>query len=370
MSTYQWTAILAITLVFIGGILTGCGWMADADRIVVARVGDEVIRREDLQNVLREMMPEERPIIRTRDDLLDVLEEHVDRKMKDKLVDIHEGSEEVHVPRELAAQRFDALFPEYRRYIMYGDQMELSPADVAFFETEREFRIDRMQRDMLGDAAIMFRLRQAVEAGELTVSEEELEEAYEERRDDLVNLETIVFDGIVFPGEVEGASTLATGAYERLREGEDVSALAAEYAAAGTGFPLSSELQNDPRTQDRFRTFWQQASGAEAGDILGPIAIRDWEVALIDDQNRVSSRPIPQAFLVCEVIESSPARPMTLDEARPLLEESVLYEKKKEQLYEEFGVEIYPEQLPDPAGFTEEGPRSVFDETPRHSPMQ
>jgi hypothetical protein len=61
-------------------VFQGCAWLADPDRIVVAEIDGEPIRRADLNQLLREMMPEERPLIRTRSDLLEVLEDHVDFK--------------------------------------------------------------------------------------------------------------------------------------------------------------------------------------------------------------------------------------------------------------------------------------------------
>lgn len=348
------------------GLLTlfaagGCGRLTDPDHIVVAKVGDRLVRRADLNEVLRNMMPEERPLIRTRGDLLRVLENHVDRLVKHKLAEDLQGQGKIRMPRELAAQQFDARFPSYRASLENADQMGLSNADKAFLEQERDLRIDRLQKDLLGEAAIYYRIREALEAGNLTITEQEFEEEFSYRKEELRHYEELVFEGICVPASQQGASTLATEVYNRMKAGEDVSALAAECETAGTGFPLNSGLPNDPGMAHKFGPFWEQASGAPPGAVIGPVFISGWEAARPAPDGQIESQRIPDAFLVCKVIQAVPERPKTLEEAKPELSVGIFYAKMIRKLREENGVEVYEDNLPDPAAYDSSAPRSVLD---------
>jgi len=56
--------------------------IADKDRIKIARIKDEYITRGDLSKVIREMPDAERPEIRTKGDMLRVLNKHIDERIK------------------------------------------------------------------------------------------------------------------------------------------------------------------------------------------------------------------------------------------------------------------------------------------------
>ena len=59
----------------------GCGMIADKDRIKVAKINDRYITRGDLYKVIREMPDAERDI-RTKGDMLRVLNRHIDELIK------------------------------------------------------------------------------------------------------------------------------------------------------------------------------------------------------------------------------------------------------------------------------------------------
>jgi len=60
----------------------GCGMIADKDRIKVAKINDRYITRGDLYKVIREKPDAERPDIRTKGDMLRVLNRHIDELIK------------------------------------------------------------------------------------------------------------------------------------------------------------------------------------------------------------------------------------------------------------------------------------------------
>lgn len=359
-SSIRMSAVLVCILL----ALPGCGWLADPERIVVARIGDEAIRREDLTRVLREMLDDERPLIKSRNDLRRVLEHYIDYQIKQDLAEPLAAEGKISIPRQLAANRFDMQHPDYRRYIEFGKNMGLSDAERKYFEQEREYRIDLVEEELLGEAAISHRIREDLDAGTLEVSDEEYEEEYGFRKDELKNRETLVFEGIFFPTEQTGASTLATSAFNRMKAGENVRDLAAEYAAAGTGYPISSQLENDPRQAAKFGNFWQQASGSKEGDVIGPLFIKGWESAQQGPDGQMQSVRIPDSFLVARVIKAEPETQMTLEEAKPVLAPGILYAKMIRKLHEEYHVEILEENLPDPSRFDPNAPQSVFDTKP------
>ena len=340
----------------------GCGWLSDADRIVIARMHDRVIRREDLNRVLRDMQPEERPFIKNRGDLLRVLEQMVDRIVKEKLAEDLQKQGKLDMPRELAAQRFDMLFPRYISMIQNYEKFGLTEQDRAGLQQEREMRIDKIEKEMLGEFALLHRLQEEMKNGTLTATDEELRREYELRREDLYHFETVRFEGVIFPVQQPEASALAAKAQERMKAGERPDDIAAEYAATGKGVPIASAIENDPRKADRYGAFWQQVSGARPGDIAGPLYIRGWERAVTSESGEPASEPIPEAFLVCKIMDARPPMPKTFEEAKEDLRPILLYAKLVKKLREENGVVILEHKLPDPAAYGGAGPRSVFDQ--------
>lgn len=349
---------------------TGCGLLADPGRIPIAEIDGEPIRRDDLDKLLRDMSAEERPHIQTRGDLLRVLESYIDDRIKERLAAEAEANGEPLVPREEAALRFDAMNPQIRMAIERGPRMDppLSPSDVAALEQQRDNRIDELHEEMQGEAAVMRRAQRAYEAGDIEISEEEYRREYDFQRARLKHFETLYFDGVYVPVAQEDAERLAALARQRLDAGESVAELAAEYTAAGTGFPLNSALENDPARYMKTGRFWEQAAGAQPGDIAGPLFIRGWEAVRQDGANAPSSVRIPDAYLVAKITQVDPERPMTLEEAKPLVRPAILYGKMMARIRDDLNVTVYEERLPSPGGYGSQAPRSVFDAERRQQP--
>ncbi|MFO7776461.1 MAG: hypothetical protein R6W89_11760, partial [Candidatus Hydrogenedentota bacterium] len=157
--------ILAVGL--IAALASGCGMIADKDRIVVAEMGGETITRGDLMKVIREKPPEERPVIRTREDLVEALQTHIDDEIKRRLGQRLEREDVISVPRERAEQVFAQSNPELMLDLPNPEEWGMDDAMLAAMRDEREFGIDRVHDRLLGEQAVMYRIRQALQQGNI-----------------------------------------------------------------------------------------------------------------------------------------------------------------------------------------------------------
>jgi len=99
---------------------SGCGLIADKDRIRVAKLGEQYITRGDLFKVLRDMSDEERPNIETKGDLIRVLRNTIDGRIRKRLADeLEQKLGKPLVAREQAQQRFFALHPEENYQLLF-----------------------------------------------------------------------------------------------------------------------------------------------------------------------------------------------------------------------------------------------------------
>jgi hypothetical protein len=365
MRVCSWLCSLVLLATVFG--LSGCGWLADPDRVAIAEMDGKPIRMLDINKHLREMLDAERPFIKTRGDLRRVLQEYIDTAIKKQLADSL-PPDAVTVPREIAAARFDARHPDFRATVEMGEKMGMSEAERNMMRDERERRIDLLHEKLRGEAALIHAARKAlgIDApdGQATmeITDEEFRNEYEALKEELFTPETVLFDGVYFPRSQDGAAALASSAFTRAQAGESMTALAAEFAAAGTGFPINSGIQNDPALAFRYGTFWEQAAGASAGDVVGPIFISGWEAARQGANGQSTAVRIPDAFLVCKIVRSQPPAQMSMTEARPMLAPRIASAKMIEKLRDEHGVKIHEDRIPNPGGHRGGGPRSIFDE--------
>jgi len=116
-------------------------------------------------------------------------------------------------------------------------------------------------------------------------------------------------------------------------------------------FVIESEIENNPDVA-KFAGFWGTVSGAQPGEIYGPVFLPEYQIQVTDAQGRPQPLDMPQSYIVLRVLESFPERTLTLEEARDRVLPMVLYSQEIEKLREEHGVEIYEEKLPDPGGFS------------------
>ena len=356
MNAIRWFAVVAMA-----ALTAGCGMIADQDRIEVARFGDVTFTRGDLFQVIREMPAQERPVIRTRDDMYEVLRNHIDNEIRLRLGLRLDAEGRINVPRDRARAEFARRHPELMIDIANPEEFGIDPAMVGVMEDEREFGIDRIHDRMLGEAAVFHRIREAVEAGALTVSEEEYEREYNRRKGELVHPERITLRGLFFPETLGNAMNKAVEARQQLDEDaefDEVRDGAVEHGAQ----PLPrTQLVNDPAdpSMQRYYRFWQSASGSEADDVVGPVLIQSPEIGRRGPGGQVQFEQLPDSYLVAEVIEQTPEREKTFEEARDELATPILYDKMMERLREEWEVEIYRENLPDPAMLEQDRPGPV-----------
>ena len=343
-------------LVLCACIASGCGVIADKGRIKIARIDDKYVTRDDLNKAIRALPSDERPTIQTPGDVLKALNDYLDRQIKQKEATRLEGEGKIHVARELAAMRFDARHPEWSVRIANPEDYALTPTDLDYWKEERELGIDREHKRLLGEQALAYLIGEALRDGVMSISEEEYEREYTMQKYNLKNPEEAAVRGLYFPEQMAGALESAVQAMARLQAGEGIDALAREYGDKGAGV-LETRIVNDPQLGMKFRTFWEKASGAEPGSVVGPIFIREWVKQELDIQGKIVRQPLPDAFFVCSLVDRKPETPKTLEEAKPDLQPGLLYAKMMARLREQHGVEVYEDKLPDPGMYDT---RSIF----------
>lgn len=349
--------VLLISLVLLV-ITSGCGMIADKDRIRIAKINDDYVTRGDLYRVLREMPDDERPAIRNKGDLLHVLNTYIDEQVKAPLVPVVEqqiGQGKELVPRQAAAQRFFAEHPDDNYQVMYQIQ---DPAAVDMTQTQLdlekqviELRIDRVFDKMKADAAVMYTAVNAYKNKESVIEDREFEQEYGFRKDSLKTLEWTKFRAIRFPEFEADPLRSAADIRRRINAGETFEAVYNEMAAKKPSSVIESEIENNP-SLERFKGFWMSASGAEKGTVLGPVFLPEYQM-MVEVQGRTSSRNMPAAYLVLEVLDHKAERTLTLDEAKPKLAPTILVSKMMQRLREQNRVEIYEDKLPDPSLFVD-----------------
>ena len=343
-------ACLSLILVL---TLTGCMWIADKGRIKVAEIDGKGITRDDLDQVIRDKETDEKPIIESRGDLLRVLEEHIDYTLKQNLAKEFADEGKLNLPREMAARQLDMEKPDFVRSIQNAQEIGLSPGDITYLEQEREIQIDKVHERLMGEAALGLWAQEALADGILAITDDDYAKEFEWSKNELRKAEQTRFEGIFFPiaGTVEGAQQALSKAQEvigRLKQGENFDDVAAEKAASNEGFVFRTELPNNP-SQFKFRSFWEQAEGQGAGSIVGPVPISGWEQTRQDPGGNVVSQPIPDSYLVAHVLENTPQRPLTLEEAKEPMSGPIIYAKSIAKLREIHKVQIYEDKLKDPS---------------------
>lgn len=340
--------------------VTGCGMIADKDRIQVAKIGDKYITRGDLFRIIRELPDDERPNIQNRGDLLRVLNNYLDQQIKMPLgdeVDAEaQGAGKVLVPRENAQRRFFEINKEYNYETIYQIKdpavLNMTQASLDANKIEIELGIDKIHREMKADAAVALRAAQAYQSKTLVIEDAEYEREYRLRKDELNKLEWLAFKGIKLPSDIPGAESEAALVRKRIDNGEDFDAVAAEYAANHPETVLESEIENNPALE-RFRGFWLNATGCKAGDIIGPIYMPEYQAMGKDPQGRPVVKGMSDGYMVFKVLDHRPEETLPLEEAKMQLAPTILIAKFMKQLREKNGVEVYEDKLPDPAMISE-----------------
>ncbi|HRK36388.1 MAG TPA: hypothetical protein PLJ47_17455 [Candidatus Hydrogenedentes bacterium] len=330
--------------------LPSCGYIADKDRIKIATLNGKAITRGDFDKVIREMAPDERPLIRTKGDVRKALENYLDAEVRNQNAEALLEQQKIFVPREIAEQmlRFKRsdLFIEIAR----PEDYKLNERDIEYMKEEREIKIDEEWRKLHAEAGVQYRIDQAIQEGLITITDEEYQSEFAIRSGTLIHYERVAFKGILVPGGSAEARTAGTEIRQRLQKGETPEAILPQYESIGAQI-IESELDHDP-AKTRYASFWEQAENAQPGQIVGPIAIKGWVAKVEDAQGRVTENPYPDGMLVCVVTDRTDEKPKTLEESKPQLQFNILYAKIMDQMRTENGVQIIEENLPDPGMYT------------------
>ena len=348
-----------LVVLFLGPFL-GCGMIADKDRIKVAKIGDRYITRGELSKLIWEMPDDERPNIRNRGDVLRVLETYINDQLEARLVEDVEkeltAKGKVLASRDMAKKMYFQQHTEDGYPEMYActnaESIGISDQQLEMKKQEIDLGIDRVYDKLRGEAAIGFRAVEAYTKGNLKISDEEFQQEYELRKDELKRLEWMRFRAIRFPESAPGSVTEAANVRTRLDAGETFDALANEYGARDPNSVLTSEIENNPGLA-KFTGFWTTASGCKQGDIFGPVYLPEYQIMAESGTAPATVKNMPAAYLVFEVLDHKPETTLSLEEARKEARDTlilpILIAKKMQQLREDNGVEIYENKLPDPA---------------------
>lgn len=344
----------------VAAFFVGCGFIADKDRIKVAKIGDRYITRGDLAKLIWEMPDDERPNIRNKGDLLRVLDGYINAQLQARVVE--------EVERELAAQGKELVSRDMAKQLYFQQHAEdrygqiyrcpnaeaigMSDLQLEMLKEEIDLGIDRVYDKLRGDAAITYLAFKAYAKGELPIAEEEFQQEYNLRKDKLKRLEWMRFRAIRFPERMPGSAAEAAHVRKRLDAGESFDVLAEEYGEKNPEFVLTSEIENNPGLI-KFTGFWSAASGCKKGDIIGPVYLPEYQIMAEGGAGPATVKNMPAAYLVLEVLEHTPEATLSLEEAQGemprVLIAPILVAKTMQQLRQDNGVEIYEDKLPDPA---------------------
>ncbi len=347
-------------------VVLGCGQLTDKDRIRVAKIGDRYITRGDLFKLIRETPDAERPMIRNRSDLLRVLNQHIDRRIKLPLGRQLAEEGKIEVSRDAAREEFFRRRGDDAEMLRHSWQMEVPPPGVvtplmevygltpALLQLNKdavEEGTDRVLAELLGEQAVQYLAAEALRDGRITLDANELEREYQFMKEQLTTFEEISFLGVRFPTHLEDAAAMASQVREQVDAGESFDDIIQYYReqdeAQQVGYIIQSDIANNPELE-RFRGFWSAASGAQPGDIVGPVYLPAYQQVVEDREGRARAMQMPDAYLIFRVLEHQPERALTLEEARPIVAAPLLKAKMMRILRDERDIEVYEENLPDP----------------------
>ena len=345
----------AMPLLFVAMIaaaISGCGFIADKDRIVVATLDGEAIRRGDLAAVIREMPDEERPLIQNKGDLLRTLNKYINDRIKTNLAKQLKAEGKIQVDRQVARDAYFKKHPESRSVekIRTPEALQMTQGDVNAMLAENEFGVDEEEEILLREEALNYKIQEAVQIGAISVTEDEFSREYNMLRDILLKFEYVEFDAIQFPIKAPGAVEAAAEARKRLNRGETFDVVSETYSKLNPAMVFGSAMENNPAST-KYREFWDAVSDCKVGQHFGPVFMPEREQFGRAEDGTSIVQTIPAVYLVLEVVGHEPAREMTPAEARPALTLSILQREVMELLRKEHGVEIYSENLWRPEGY-------------------
>ncbi|MBI5092788.1 MAG: peptidyl-prolyl cis-trans isomerase [Candidatus Hydrogenedentes bacterium] len=357
MKTFP-TLMILMCAMMSATLLCGCGFIADKDLIKVAKIDKTYITRGDLTNIISKMDPA--PNIRNRGDMQRVLEEHIDGELRREIGEKLAAEGKIKVTREEASAVYDSEHAEDAKLTNIPlennpdldrilKDYNLTRADLAAMKDRREEGIDKVEERLKGERATAVAAAEAFNSRAITITDEEFQIEYNLRKDSLLKFETIEFLAIALP---LNAADEAARIMKRIDAGEKFEAVATEYQAKNPNFIMRSGIENNPSSA-KLKGFWQNATGAEKGTVLGPVYLPGSQRLSTDEQGQQKVQNMPDVWLVLQVLDRTPATPKTLDEAKNDLAQGILVHKIIKQLRQQHGVEIYADKLRDPAMYGE-----------------
>lgn len=358
-SLSRFVILLTLLLAAIG-LHNGCGMIADKDRLPVAVYDDKVITRGDLSKMLREMSDKERPQIRSKVDLRRVLFQHIDRKITIPLGQQLASENKIAVPLDLAREQyFLASGDDEQMYRMLWNlkddsqitglmkEYKFTPQRVKSMKGLIEEGAKDKQMLMLAEQAVQYLAAEAYQKGELKVSDEMLQTEYELRRPELDKLEHLHFVGIRIPASTDNVLAVAAQIRAEIDSGTGFETVAARIQAQEPNLIFESDIENNP-TLDRFKGFWESASGANPGDVIGPVYLPAFQTYAKGADGKPAPVTMPDTWVIFKVLEHEAARKPTIEEAKPTLIPRLISGLMTGKLREEHHVEIFDNNLPDP----------------------
>ncbi len=339
----------------------GCGMLTDKDRMVIAEIDGEEMRRSDLRKLLRDMTDEERPIIQKHADLLRALNLHLDTQVKSMLSKTLRAEGKLDIPRDVGEKIYFQKKPEFKNIRNMGKsaEMDLTEGQIVSMEAQIEFGIDDEMELLYREAAVQYRVQELVASGAAKVSEEEFAAEYERRKDSYKSFEYIDFIALRFPNQ-KGAQQEAIKARQRMLDGESFDAVLESYLRVNQQFGMRSAFENNPSKQ-LFAQFWHNVTGCKKEDILGPLYLPAHDQMRQGANGQVETVKAPAFWIVLQVEEHRPPQQKTLEEAKQDMFMDLLAVQVMKGLREEHGVVVYADALWRPEGYGDQFKDSMID---------
>jgi len=353
--------------------LSACGKLGDPDTIKIARIDNEYITRGDLYKILREMDDKERPKISSKGDFLLVLNQYIDQRIKIPLGKKLAEEGKIKLDREIAREQFfkqcgdeeQQMREIWAMPIPEGDTItplmqvyNLTPATLRAMKEYIEQETDKVYEKLLGEEAIAYLVGEDLKAGKISITKEELEREYNLKKDRFHLYEKIKFRGIFVPTFIPQSAKIASDYRRQIDDGKNFDDLINEILSQKDSLLalpelkeikiIESEIENNPNSV-RFRGFWAVAENAQPGDVLGPVYLPEFRRIAKDEKGVTYTEIMPDSYVVLKVLEREPERTPTIEEIKHLLAPPILIAKKMEELRSLHNVEIYEENIPDPA---------------------
>lgn len=348
LTAIGFSLLITITLAING---VGCGAIADPDRRIIATFDGENIRRGDLRDVIRDMSDEERPLIQSREVLLETLNNHLNQRVL-----IAEARELridrlITVDREQARQIYFAKHPEFINVERMTDPsvMGITQNDLIALQAELEFGIDDEEELLYQAAAFEYRLQEYITTANPKIEEYQFQDAYNEQKDSLFTFELVDFIGIRFPLG-PGAQQEAIKARKRIDDGESFDSVLEGYMRINPDFGARAAFENNP-AKPRFMQFWYGVTGSKKGDLIGPVFLPSHEQVRQAADGSMERNQMSDAWVILEVLDSQPPRQKTLEESKQDLIAPILRDRVMEQLRDAYGIEVFPDELWRPEGY-------------------